>query len=85
MSQCSCCGRVLFISIDGVSGLEEGTKSIFKNVIVQRCIVYLIRKSINSIPSKNYKVYTAQLRKVYEAASLTAAETEFERFKKNME
>ena len=38
---------VLFISMDGVSGLEEGAKAIFKDVIVQRCIVHLIRNSIN--------------------------------------
>ena len=36
--------------MDGVSGLEEGAKSIFKNVVVQRCIVHLIRNSI--------KIYT---------------------------
>lgn len=29
---------ILFICMDGVSGLEEGARSIFKNVIVQRCI-----------------------------------------------
>ncbi len=72
---------VLFISMDGVSGLEEGAKSIFKDVIVQRCIVHLIRNSIKYIPSKEYKSYTAQLKKVYGAASLKAAEAEFERFK----
>ena len=33
------------------------------------------------IPSKDYKTYTAQLRKVYGASSLKAAEAEFERFK----
>ena len=31
---------VLFISMDGVSGLEEGAKAIFKDVVVQRCIVH---------------------------------------------
>lgn len=74
---------VLFISMDGVSGLEEGAKSIFKDVVVQRCIVHLIRNSIKYIPSKDYKAYTAQLKKVYGAASLKAAEAEFERFKQN--
>lgn len=69
--------------MDGVSGLEEGAKSIFKNVIVQRCIVHLIRSSIKYIPSKDYKAYTAQLKKVYGAVSLKAAEAEFERFKQN--
>lgn len=72
---------VLFISMDGVSGLEEGARSIFKDVVVQRCIVHLIRNSIKYIPSKDYKAYTAQLKRVYGAASLKAAEAEFERFK----
>ena len=72
---------ILFISMDGVSGLEEGAKSIFKDVVIQRCIVHLIRNSIKYIPSKDYKAYTAQLKKVYGAASLKAAEAEFERFK----
>lgn len=72
---------VLFISMDGVSGLEEGAKSIFKDVVVQRCIVHLVRNSIRYIPSKDYKAFTAQLKKVYGASSLKAAEAEFERFK----
>ncbi len=72
---------VLFISMDGVSGLEEGAKSIFKDVIIQRCIVHLIRNSIRYIPSKDYKAFTTQLKKVYGAASLKAAQVEFERLK----
>ena len=72
---------VLFISMDGVSGLEEGARSIFKDVVVQRCIVHLIRNSIKYIPSKDYKAYTAQIKRVYGAPSLKAAEAEFERFK----
>lgn len=74
---------VLFICMDGVSGLEEGARSIFKDAVVQRCIVHLIRNSIKYIPSKDYKAYTAQLKKVYGAASLKAAIAEFERFKQN--
>lgn len=72
---------VLFISMDGVSGLEEGAKSIFKDVVVQRCIVHLIRNSIKYIPSKDYKAFTAHLKKVYGATNLKSAEAEFERFK----
>lgn len=72
---------ILFISMDGVSGLEEGARSIFKDVVVQRCIVHLIRNSIKYIPSKDYKAYTAHLKRIYGAASLKAAEAEFERFK----
>ena len=72
---------ILFISMDGVSGLEEGVQAIFPNVIVQRCIVHLVRNSLKYVPSKDYKAFTAQLKKIYGAASLKAAESEFERFK----
>lgn len=72
---------VLFLSMDGVSGLEEGAKAIFPNVTVQRCIVHLIRSSIRYVPNKDYKRFTAHLKKVYGAASVKAAESEFERFK----
>lgn len=72
---------VLFISMDGVSGLEEGARSIFPNVIVQRCIVHMIRNSIKYVPSKEYKQFTTQLKKVYGASNLKVAEAEFERFK----
>lgn len=71
---------VLFISMDGVSGLEDGAKAIFKDVIVQRCIVHLIRNSIKYVPSKDYKAFTAHLKKVYGAPSLKACQAEFEKF-----
>ena len=74
---------VLFISMDGVSGLEEGARSIFKDAVVQRCIVHLIRNSIKYVPSKDYKKFTTQLKKIYGAPSLKAAEAEFEKFKKD--
>ena len=74
---------IIFISMDGVSGLEEGAKAIFKHAVVQRCIVHLIRNSVKYIPSKDYKAYTTQLRKIYNAPSLKAAESEFERFQQS--
>ncbi len=67
--------------MDGVIGLEEGAKAIFPHVMVQRCIVHLIRNSIKYVPNKDYKRFTAQLKKVYGAASLKASESEFERFR----
>ncbi|WP_047982902.1 IS256 family transposase [Ornithinibacillus californiensis] len=72
---------IFFISMDGVSGLEEGARSIFPDVIVQRCIVHLIRNSIKYVPSKDYKAFTSSLRKVYGAQSLKACQSAFESFK----
>ena len=72
---------VLFICMDGVSGLEDGAKAIFPNVLVQRCIVHMIRNSIKYVPNKDYKAFCAHLKKVYGAASLKASKAEFEKFK----
>lgn len=72
---------IFFISMDGVSGLEEGARAIFPDVIVQRCIVHLIRNSIKYVPSKDYKAFTKALKKVYGAPSLKACLSAFESFK----
>ena len=72
---------IFFISMDGVSGLEEGAHAIFPDVIVQRCIVHLIRNSIKYVPSKDYKAFTKALKKVYGAPSLKACLSAFESFK----
>lgn len=74
---------VFFISMDGVSGLEEGAKAIFPKVVVQRCIVHLIRNSIKYVPSKDYKKFTTELKRVYGASSLKSARAAFETFQNN--
>ena len=74
---------VFFISMDGVSGLEEGAKAIFPKVVVQRCIVHLIRNSIKYVPTKDYKKFTTELKRVYGASSLKAARVAFETFQNN--
>ena len=71
---------IFFLSMDGVSGLEQGAKAIFPKVIVQRCIVHLIRNSIKYVPTKDYKKFTRVLKKVYGAANLKAANAAFEIF-----
>lgn len=71
---------IFFLSMDGVSGLEQGAKAIFPKVIVQRCIVHLIRNSIKYMPTKDYKKFTQGLKKVYGATNLKAANAAFEIF-----
>lgn len=70
---------IFFLSMDEVSGLESGAKAIFKDVVGQRCMVHLIRNSVKYIPSKDYKAFTSQRKKVYGAPSLKAATAEFEK------
>nr|WP_264293653.1 transposase [Megasphaera elsdenii] len=71
------------LSIDGVSGLEEGAKAIFPNVTVQRCIVHLVRNSIRYIPRKQWSAFTKQLKGIYGAVSVEEARRGFDQFKQD--
>ena len=71
------------LSIDGVSGLEEGAKAIFPNVTVQRCIVHLIRNSIRYIPRKQWSAFTKQLKGIYGAVNVEEAQRAFDQFKQD--
>lgn len=59
----------------------EGAKAIFPKVVVQRCMVHLIRNSIKYVPSKDYKVFTSSLKKAYGAPTLKACKSAFETFR----
>ena len=65
------------LSMDGVSGLEEGAKAVFPHATVQRCIVHLIRTSIRYIPRKQWSAFTKQLKLIYGAINVKQARQEF--------
>lgn len=67
--------------MDGLSGLEEGARTIFPDSIIQRCIVHLIRNSVKYIPSKKRKDFCNHLRLIYKAPNKKVALIEFEKFK----
>ena len=69
------------LSMDGVSGLEEGAKAVFPHATVQRRIVHLIRNSIRYIPRKQWSAFTKQLKLIYGAINVKQARQEFEKFK----
>src|SRR5690625_257212 len=73
--------NIFFISMDGVSGLEDGARAIFPDVTVQRCIVHFIRNSIKYVSNKLLDLaFTKSLRKVYGAPSLKVCLSAFESF-----
>lgn len=66
---------MLICCIDGLKGFPEAIASIFPNTEIQHCVIHQIRNSIKYIASKNQKPFMADLKCVYKAATLNAAET----------
>lgn len=65
---------ILIVCIDGLKGFPEAIESIFPNTEIQHCIIHQIRNSMKYVASKNQKAFMADLKCVYKAATLNAAE-----------
>lgn len=66
---------ILIACVDGLKGFPEAINAIFPNTEVQLCIVHQIRNSMKYVASKNQKEFMKDLKPVYKAATLEAAET----------
>jgi putative transposase len=65
---------ILIACIDGLTGFPEAIASIYPKTEIQLCIIHQIRNSLKYVASKNQKAYMADLKPVYRATSLEAAE-----------
>ena len=71
---------VLFVSMDGVSGLADGLRAIFPGAVAQRCIVHLVRNSCKYVPSRDMQAFCRDARAFYGAPSLAACRAAFADF-----
>ncbi len=69
---------ILIACIDGLKGFPEAIASIFPKTEIQLCIIHQIRNSMKYVASKNQKAFMADLKPVYRASSLEAAEVALE-------
>ena len=65
---------ILIACIDGLKGFPDAIASVFPKTEVQLCIIHQIRNSLKYVASKNQKAFMADLKPVYRASSLEAAE-----------
>ena len=72
---------VLFISMDGLRGLEEAASKCFPDAVIQRCIVHMIRNSVKYLSYKDRKNFCNHFKQVYKAPNKKIALLEFEKFK----
>ncbi len=71
---------ILIASIDGLKGFPEAIESVFPKTQVQLCVVHLVRGSLRFVSWKERKAVARDLRAIYRAPSLEAAETALEAF-----
>ena len=72
---------ILIACRDGLSGFSEAISAVFPQTDVQLCIVHQVRNSLKYVPYKDWKPIMADLKTVYQALTLEAAEMAFEAFR----
>ncbi|WKT59961.1 IS256 family transposase [Microbulbifer thermotolerans] len=66
---------ILIACVDGLQGFPEAIESIYPQTEIQHCVIHQIRNSMKYVASKNQKAFMADLKCVYKAATLNAAES----------
>jgi putative transposase len=73
--------RELFIAcIDGLSGFAEAIHTAFPETRVQLCIVHLVRAALRYVSTQDSKAVSADLKKIYQAATIVEAEEALDQF-----
>jgi putative transposase len=71
----------IFIAcVDGLKGFPEAIETVFPQTIVQLCIVHMVRYSLNYVGWNVREQVAADLKRIYQAATVSEAEYELNAF-----
>jgi transposase-like protein len=70
----------LIVCCDGLKGLPDAIRTTWPDATVQTCVVHLVRNSVRYASKKYWPQITAQLREIYTAPTVEAAEVRFGEF-----
>jgi transposase-like protein len=71
---------IFIVSVDGLSGFPEAIQTVYPQARVQLCLVHLVRAALRYVSTGDSAEVTADLKKIYQAASAAEAEHELESF-----
>lgn len=71
---------VLMFCCDGLKGLPDAARATWPLVDVQLCVVHLVRNSLRYASKKHWSAITSQLKDIYTAPTISAAELAFDEF-----
>ena len=73
--------RDIFVAcIDGLSGFPEAIRAAYPQTSVQLCIVHLVRAALRYVNTQDSKPVIADLKKIYQAATIVEAEQALDAF-----
>ena len=65
---------MLIAAVDGLAGFPDAIESVFPKTQVQLCIVHVVRGSLRYVSWKERRIVARDLRSIYQAPTLEAAE-----------
>ena len=71
---------ILIASTDNLNGFTEAIKSVFPLAVTQLCVIHQVRNSLRYVVWKEKKEFTADMKHIYHAATLEAAEQALRNF-----
>ena len=70
----------LIVCCDGLKGLPDAIRVTWPDATVQTCVVHMVRNSLRYASKKHWGAITRQMRAIYTAPTVTAAEAHFADF-----
>jgi transposase-like protein len=71
---------VCIVCCDGLVGLPESINGTWPEALVQTCVVHLVRNTLRYTSTKDWQKLATQMRTIYTAATIEAAQARFEDF-----
>lgn len=71
---------VLITCCDGLKGLPDAVRVVWPDTTVQTCVVHMVRNSLRYASKKHWSTITKQMRTIYTAPTVPAAEEAFADF-----
>lgn len=72
--------NMLITCVDGLKGFPDAINNVYPDAKIQLCIVHMVRNSLKLVPWKDYKVVTADLKRIYQSVTEQEASMELDHF-----
>ena len=77
--------HLLIALIDGLTGFPDAILAVYPQTQIHTCVVHVVRRSLAFVSYKDRKRVAAQLREIYRAPTVAAAETALAAFAESAE